>query len=80
MSVVIFPGRHPGARQAAAFVLRVPQIDVKVEPAIYTGVDAMTQAAVLSEMERLHAALDTALECSGRLTALLRPYIAEVVN
>lgn len=80
MSVVIFPRQHLGQRQPGAFVLRLPLIEMTFETNVYTGVDALTQAAARSEFERLEAALNVALESSGRLVALMRPFVAEATR
>ncbi|BCB17339.1 hypothetical protein [Bosea sp. ANAM02] len=80
MSVVIFPRRHLGQRQPDAFVLRLPVIDMKVEPQVFSGVDALTQAAALAEYERLFAAVSAAEESGKRLVELMRPFVVEATR
>ncbi|CAH1652074.1 conserved hypothetical protein [Hyphomicrobiales bacterium] len=80
MSVVIFPRRHLGQQNPSAFVLRLPVVDMKVEQQVFSGVDALTQAAALAEYERLVAAISAAEESGKRLAALMRPFVVEAAR
>lgn len=80
MSVIILPRRHPGQRQPAAFVVRLPDITNNARPTIFSGVDPETQAAVMAEIAVFEASIAAAQASAERLAALLQPFKAEGVE
>ena len=77
MSVTIFPRKHLGLRQPAAFVLDVPHLAVNVVPQVYLGVPPEVQKAVAEETAAVQRLLDEAMAHAERFDELLAPYCAE---